>query len=186
MLANDWRPPNCVLCDDWLSMACCRPALRFPRRVEVVRDLHQTWQSVFKKARSQDDQAKELLLGRLTLKAASDPNFQRELRSDPDEVVRREAKELDIKPTKGLIEAAGKVASAAIPGFEEAKVQALVFTTIEDMRTSFKLTLDLSRWLFIAELVLVSVSFVAGAFRASNWSVAVSGGAGRSACYSPR
>jgi hypothetical protein len=138
----------------------------------------EVWKGIFREAHGQEERAKDLLLTRLTLKAANDPSFQRELRDDPDAVVRREAKELDIKPSKSLIEAAGKAATAAIPGLEQARVQTLVFTTIEDMRTSFKLTLELSRWLFFAGILLVMVAFVAGLFNASSSSVAVSGGSG--------
>ena len=139
------------------------------------------WKGIFREAHGQEERAKDLLLTRLTLKAANDPNFQRELRDDPDAVVRREAKELDIKPSKSLIEAAGKAATAAIPGLEQARVQTLVFTAIlGGCFASFavRALMELSRWLFFAGILLVMVAFVAGLFNASSSSVAVSGGSG--------
>ena len=128
-------------------------------------------------ARNQESYAQELLLGKLTRKAADDPEFREELRAHPERVVRREAGDLQVAVTKGVVESV-KVLSAAIPGADADKVQKLIFMTIEDMRKSFTMTLQLSQWLFFAGLVMVAGAFCAALFEQKLWAAGIAGGSG--------
>src|SRR5262249_2156136 len=112
-----------------------------------MKDFGAAWKRAIGEAEDQEAKAQALLVGQLTLKAAADPGFKHALRSDPKKVIEREAAALAIQPTEGAVEAAGRLVNAAIPGTDIQKVQDLIFTTIEDMRRSFRLTLELSRWL---------------------------------------
>lgn len=138
--------------------------------------LNKTWQGLF--AEEEDREAK-LLAGQLTLKAAADPQFRQELQIRPKSVIQREAEALSIKPSARVVDAVGRTFSAAVPGADTEKViQKLIFGTIDDMRKSFNLTLQLSRWLFFAGLLMVVGAFIAALASNKFWAVGVSGGSG--------
>lgn len=141
-------------------------------------DFRRTWRQIIGEAEDQEAKTQALLVGQLTLKAAADPSFKEELRSNPKSVIEREAASLAIEPTSHVVDAVGRSFSAAIPGADVQKVQDLIFTTVDDLRRSFKLTLDLSRWLFFAGLGMVALAFGAALVSDKLWAVGVSGGSG--------
>ena len=140
------------------------------------------WSKILAEAQSQEKLAREKetekVISWMAKEAVANPKIQFQIRSDPKGVAQRATQELGIPVNKRLVEVAEKELSAAVPGFDEARVQEMVFTTIVDLRTSFRMTLDLSRWLFIAGLCLVIISLLAGIFGVNDLSIGVSGGAG--------
>jgi hypothetical protein len=92
-------------------------------------------------------------------------------------VLQREGKG-QIQPAPAIAEAANALLSSAVPGADAKRVEDLVFNTVDDMRKSFNLTLVLSKWLFIAGLVMLALAFLAALGSDKLWAVGVSGGAG--------
>ena len=129
-------------------------------------------------AAKQEVDVQEMLLGKLALKAAKDPTFRQELRSDPQKVAQREADDLNIKLPQDVVEATDKLFNSAVPGANAQRVEELVFTTIDDMRKSFGLTLQLSTWLFIAGLLMIGAAFLTALVSDKLWAVGVTGGSG--------
>jgi hypothetical protein len=143
-----------------------------------MKGFDKTWQQILNDAEDQEATTQALLVGQLTLKAAADPHFRQELQSKPKSVIQREAESLSIEPNERVVDAVGRAFSAAIPGADTDKVQKLIFDTVDDMRRSFKLTLELSRWLFFAGLGMVALAFGAALLSDKLWAVGVSGGSG--------
>jgi hypothetical protein len=121
-------------------------------------------------ARKQEDQSRLLLWDLISEKAASNEQFRQQLTKNPEQVIRQEAgvlanvtgQQLDVSKdtVDKLAEKAIKTFSVFMPQIGQDRVEELIFGTIEDMRTSFKLTLRLSQVLFYSGLVMVAVAFV--------------------------
>jgi hypothetical protein len=121
-------------------------------------------------AREQESQARLLLWDVVSEKAASDEKYRRQLAENPEQVIRQEASALPGKAGQQidvsqetidkLAEKARNTYSIVVPQIGQNKVEELIFGTIEDMRTSFKLTLRLSQVLFYAGLGMVVTAFV--------------------------
>jgi hypothetical protein len=120
-------------------------------------------------AREQESQARLLLWDVISEKAANNEQFRQQLAQDPEKLIQKEANTLSgtmgqIEISKDTVanvaEKARKTFSSALPEVELDKVEKLIFGTIEDMRTSFKLTLLLSRVLFFAGLAMVVAAFI--------------------------
>lgn len=137
-----------------------------------------TWQRIVSSTDQEAAKNEALLVGQLTLKAAKDARFREELQAEPTSVIKREAASLSIEANERVVDAVGKAFSAAIPGADTGKVQELIFETVDDMRRSFKMTLELSRWLFFAGLGMVALAFCAALFSDKLWAIGVSGGGG--------
>ncbi|MEJ0019121.1 MAG: hypothetical protein WDN25_21700 [Acetobacteraceae bacterium] len=137
-------------------------------------DFSQTLRKAATAAKQQEEQ-QEALLGSVMLRAAKNQALRTELQSNPTQVLQRESHG-QLAPS--IVAAADALLSQAIPGADARRVEDLVFNTVEDMRTSFRLTLLLSQWLFIAGLVMVAVAFFAALLSDRLWAVGVSGGAG--------
>lgn len=123
-------------------------------------------------AREQESQARLLLWDMISEKAVSNEQFRQELAKNPEQVIQKEAGALTdeagqklavAKDTVTLLaEKARKTYSMVVPEVGKDRVEELIFGTIEDMRTSFKLTLRLSQVLFYSGLVMVATAFVVG------------------------
>jgi hypothetical protein len=125
-------------------------------------------------ARRQEERTQGELVGDIMLRAATNAALRDELTKDPAKVLQREtAGQL----TPEVAEKAARMLSVAIPGTDAEKVEKLVFDTVEDMRRSFKMTLELSRWLFFAGLAMLALAFGA-AFGSNHLAVGLSGSGG--------
>ncbi len=119
-------------------------------------------------ARDQEVTARLLLWDQISDKAAMDEGYRKQLVANPEAVVSREAGALaggasdavSKDTVEKLAEKARKTFSSVVPQIAQDRVENLIFGTIEDMRTSFKLTLRLSQVLFYAGLAMVAASFV--------------------------
>jgi hypothetical protein len=129
-------------------------------------------------AAQQDTQASELLWGRIASRVANDEAFRRALTRDPERTIANEAKTLNMPVAPDTVEQIRDILSPAVPGTEQAKVEQLVFGTIEDIRKSFNLTLKLSQLLFYAGVALLVASFVVAVWKDSQTIVAAVFGAG--------
>lgn len=143
-----------------------------------MKRFEQTWARLLDEAGDEDAKNQALLVGQLTLKAAEDPHFREQLQSQPKSVIQREAASLSIKPSEKVVDAVGMALSAAVPGADIKEVKELIFETVDDMRRSFKMTLELSRWLFFAGLGMVGLAFLSALFSDRLWAIGVSGGGG--------
>lgn len=126
-----------------------------------------------------DPEARERILGQLALRASDDPRFRDALRKNPDQVVQTEAARLNIKASpealKDVGEKAREIASRAVPDAAGLEVKEMVFRTIRDLETSFRLTLTLAKVLFGAGLSMMLASFVIVAVYHDKTSAAIFG-----------
>lgn len=137
-------------------------------------------------ARDQESKARLLLWDRISDKAASDERFRQQLAENPEQVVSREAGALASNTGEPvskdtvdkLAEKVRKTYSMVVPQIGQDRVENLVFGTIEDMRTSFKLSLRLSTILFYSGLVMVAVAFVFALLRGEKAITLLFGGGG--------
>ena len=123
-------------------------------------------------AQMQESQARLLLWDKVSEKAAENEQFRQQLAQNPENVIKQEARGLtdekgqSLEVSKNTVnhvaEKARKIYSMAIPNIGQDRVENLIFGTIEDMRTSFKLTLRLSQVLFYSGLSMVIIAFIVG------------------------
>ena len=119
-------------------------------------------------AREQESKARLLLWDQVSDKAASDEQFRQQLAKNPEAVISREAgaiasttgAQVSQNTVEQLAEKARKTYSTVVPQIAQDRVEDLIFGTIDDMRTSFKLTLRLSQVLFYSGLAMVAAAFV--------------------------
>lgn len=121
-------------------------------------------------AREQETQARLLLWERVSEKAITDEKFRCLLAEDPKRAIEQEAGTLQddsgqqVSVAPGVVEAVAEKAratySSVVPGVESKKVEELIFSTIEDIRRSFNLTLKLSQVLFYAGLLMMITAFI--------------------------
>ena len=132
-------------------------------------------------AAQQDADASGLLWGRVALRATSDEEFRQALMRDPERTIAHEAQQLNVTvepSTVAQVAQIREILSPAVPGIGQPRVVQLVFDTIEDMRKSFKLTLQLSQLLFYAGVGLLVASFIVAVWKESQTIVAAVFGAG--------
>jgi len=113
-----------------------------------------------KLAADNETQSAELLWGHVISRASQDESFRRNLANNPEQTLTREAETLNISVAPEQLHAAKALFSPAVPGIDRAKVEALIFSTIEDVRKSFNMTLQLSRFLFYTGVLLLLMSAV--------------------------
>jgi hypothetical protein len=124
--------------------------------------------SIFQKANraaaEQDPDVRARILGSLAIKAADDPAFREALRKNPTQVAEKEAaiSNLQVSPEdlKEVGQKAKELTSRAVPDAGGVEVKDMVFRTIRDIETSFRLTLTLSKFLFHTGLAMVVASFI--------------------------
>jgi hypothetical protein len=129
-------------------------------------------------ASEQDASASELLWGQITSRAVSDESFRRELTLNPESAIKREADRLNVQLKPEDLAKAKELFSPAIPGSKPEKVEQLVFGTIEDVRKSFKLTLQLSQILFGVGIFMLLVSMAFSIAKGRDSSTIVFGAGG--------
>jgi len=123
-------------------------------------------------AASQEEQTRQLLWQHIQHKAVVDRTFREQLAENPREVVASEAEQM-VDPSghkvqigtavvEKIAEQAEETFSSVVPEIAAKRVEQLIFGTIEDIRTSFKITLLLSQVLFYSGLLMTIAAFVAG------------------------
>lgn len=122
-------------------------------------------------ALDQEAQARQLLFEGVADRARTDESFRQRLAVEPEKAVREVVESLPSEQRssvdeKVISDTTEKVQalSKALPGFKEKEVSDLVFTTIEDARCSFNLSLRLTQVLFYAGLVMVVATFITALF----------------------
>jgi hypothetical protein len=123
-------------------------------------DFASTFADAQKIATENESHSGELLWGHVISRAAHDENFRKNLASDPEQTVAREAETLKIPVSQDQLKAAKAFFSRAVPGIDRDKVETLIFNTIEDVRKSFNMTLQLSQLLFFVGIVLLVASAI--------------------------
>jgi len=105
-------------------------------------------------------QASEVLWGHVLTRAAQDEGFRQDLAQNPEQTVTQEAQKLNVTVGPAQLEAAKALFSQAVPGIDSKKIESLIFGTIEDVRKSFKMTLQLSQLLFYVGIALLIMSAI--------------------------
>ena len=123
---------------------------------------------LLKTAVDQEAQARQILIDGVTERARSSEDFRQLFKKEPEKAVRTVAESLPSEQRQSLDDKAIsdtaeklKAISEALPGIKEEDVSRLVFTTIDDTRKSFVLSLRLSQILFFAGLVMIALTFIA-------------------------
>jgi hypothetical protein len=130
-------------------------------------------------AASEQEAQREMLLGRVTTRAAREPEFRRTLETNPEQALAAEAERLNVPVTAEAVQQARTLFSPTLPDLKEDEVGKLVLKTVEDMRTSFTLTLTLARVLFVAGLAMTAIAFVVGVFaQGKEWLTGLFGAGG--------
>jgi hypothetical protein len=122
---------------------------------------------LLERAMAQEAQARQLLLDEVTYRASKDPEFRQLVVQQPDKAVRQVVKDLPSEKRGAVNErtindTTEKIRSLSpvLPGLKEEKVEHMVFTTIDDTRHSYKISLRLTQVLFYSGLVMIAVTFL--------------------------